>query len=87
TKLHEEVYRGTLAEAQEHFTQPRGEFTLVIEGTRGLEERAPAQVEDILADMRLLKQAHAPVKEAMAQMARVYGLSRRQAYKLWLEVE
>jgi 16S rRNA (cytidine1402-2'-O)-methyltransferase len=87
TKLHEEVYRGTLAEAGEHFALPRGEFTLVIEGTRGLEERAPAQVEDIQADMRLLKQAHAPVKEAMAQMARVYGLSRRQAYKMWLEVE
>ncbi|MBI4339067.1 MAG: 16S rRNA (cytidine(1402)-2'-O)-methyltransferase [Chloroflexi bacterium] len=87
TKLHEEVFRGTLSEAQEHFVAPRGEFTLVIEGTRGLEEQEPAQAEDILADLRLLKEAHAPVKEAMAQMAKVYGLSRRQAYKMWLEVE
>ncbi len=87
TKLHEEVFRGTLSDAQEHFAEPRGEFTLVIEGTRDLEEREPAQVEDILADMRLLKKARAPIKEVMAQMAKVYGLSRRQAYKIWLEVE
>ncbi len=32
TKLYEEVFRGTPREALEHFTQPRGEFTLVIEG-------------------------------------------------------
>lgn len=32
TKLHEEVFRGTVSEAIEHFAKPRGEFTLVIEG-------------------------------------------------------
>lgn len=32
TKLHEEIYRGTAEEAIEHFTKPKGEFTLVIEG-------------------------------------------------------
>ncbi|MBF8299170.1 MAG: Uroporphyrin-III C/tetrapyrrole (Corrin/Porphyrin) methyltransferase [Dehalococcoidia bacterium] len=31
TKLHEEVFRGTLSEAQARFEEPRGEFTLVIE--------------------------------------------------------
>ncbi len=32
TKLHEEIWRGTAAEAIEHFSKPRGEFTLVIQG-------------------------------------------------------
>lgn len=32
TKLHEEVFRGTVSQAREHFGQPRGEFTLVIAG-------------------------------------------------------
>jgi 16S rRNA (cytidine1402-2'-O)-methyltransferase len=32
TKLHEEVFHGTIKEAVDHFTEPRGEFTLVIEG-------------------------------------------------------
>lgn len=32
TKVHEEVFRGRVSEAREHFAEPRGEFTLVIEG-------------------------------------------------------
>ena len=34
TKLHEEVYRGDASGALEHFVQPRGEFTVVIGGSR-----------------------------------------------------
>jgi 16S rRNA (cytidine1402-2'-O)-methyltransferase len=33
TKLYEEVFRGTLSEAVKHFQKPRGEFTIVIQGT------------------------------------------------------
>jgi 16S rRNA (cytidine1402-2'-O)-methyltransferase len=33
TKYYEEVFRGTLSDAIEHFRKPRGEFTLVIEGS------------------------------------------------------
>ena len=32
TKLHEEVFRGRISESREHFAEPRGEFSLVIEG-------------------------------------------------------
>ena len=32
TKLHEEIFRGTLAEAIEHFQKPRGEFTIAVAG-------------------------------------------------------
>jgi len=32
TKLYEEIFRGTVSQAIEHFGAPRGEFTLVIEG-------------------------------------------------------
>jgi 16S rRNA (cytidine1402-2'-O)-methyltransferase len=32
TKTHEEVFRGRVSEAGERFAQPRGEFSLVIEG-------------------------------------------------------
>jgi 16S rRNA (cytidine1402-2'-O)-methyltransferase len=35
TKYHEEIYRGTVCQAIDHITNPRGEFTLVIEGTGG----------------------------------------------------
>ncbi len=32
TKLYEEIFRGLVHQAIEHFQEPRGEFTLVIEG-------------------------------------------------------
>ena len=32
TKVHEEIFRGRVSQAREHFAEPRGEFTLVIEG-------------------------------------------------------
>ncbi len=32
TKFHEEIFRGTASDAIGHFTQPKGEFTLVISG-------------------------------------------------------
>lgn len=32
TKIHEEIFRSNVSKAREHFTEPRGEFTLVIEG-------------------------------------------------------
>ena len=41
TKLHEEIFRGSLSQAQAHFTAqpPRGEFTLVIAGAAAAPER------------------------------------------------
>ena len=35
TKIHEEVFRGNVSQAIEHFSNPRGEFTLVIAGKTG----------------------------------------------------
>ncbi len=32
TKLHEEIFRGTVSEAIDHFQKPRGEFTVVVAG-------------------------------------------------------
>ncbi len=32
TKMHEEIFRGKVSQAREHFVEPRGEFSLVIEG-------------------------------------------------------
>ena len=35
SKVHEEVFRGPISEAIDHFSSPRGELTLVIEGAGG----------------------------------------------------
>jgi 16S rRNA (cytidine1402-2'-O)-methyltransferase len=83
TKLHEEVFRGQASEALAHFAEPRGEFTLVIEGS-GEEQSVASQQEarDMLA--RLRKEGLG-AKESVAQITRNTGLPRREIYRLWLE--
>ena len=49
TKLHEEVFRGSVSDAIHHFIEPRGEFTLVIEGNPEQAETVPdAEVTSLL---------------------------------------
>jgi 16S rRNA (cytidine1402-2'-O)-methyltransferase len=83
TKVHEEVFRGRLSEARGHFVQPRGEFTLVLEGCS--DERASAEPRaDLSAEIRRLRAAGVPAREALPALSTRFGLSRRQLYRLWL---
>ena len=84
TKLHEEVFRGVVSEARERFRQPRGEFTLVIEGSPDSPSSAPlGEARDLLE--RLRKEGGGP-KESVAQVAEASGLSRREVYRLWVQM-
>ena len=85
TKLHEETFRGTLSQALAHFAEPRGEFTLVIEGAPE-SEGDDAGRED--AARRLLSQLRAEgasARDATTRAASECGISRSAAYRLWLE--
>ncbi|MBI4570835.1 MAG: 16S rRNA (cytidine(1402)-2'-O)-methyltransferase [Chloroflexi bacterium] len=84
TKLHEEIFRGTLSEALDHFDQPRGEFTLVIEGGAGERPQAPAV--EIDAELRALRAQGLRAREAVRQVAERSGLSRQEVYRRWLAV-
>ena len=84
TKLHEEVFRGTVSGARRHFTAPRGEFTLVIEG-RGSREK-PAVTDDIEEQLQRLQHEGATAREAVAAVAGATGLSRKELYKTWLRL-
>jgi 16S rRNA (cytidine1402-2'-O)-methyltransferase len=85
TKLHEEVFRGTVGEATSHFTEPRGEFTLVIEG-RGYRDR-PELTEDIEKRLHRLYLSGATAREAIATVAGETGLSRKTLYQAWLRLD
>ncbi|MBI2855507.1 MAG: 16S rRNA (cytidine(1402)-2'-O)-methyltransferase [Chloroflexi bacterium] len=84
TKLHEEVFRGTLSQAPEHFDQPRGEFTLVIEGVAVAGRALPKDTEKMLRE--LLEHGLSP-REAREQVASETGMPRREVYRLWLAVK
>ena len=85
TKLYEEIYRGTLEAAREHFGQPRGEFTLVIEGADETKPK-PEMQPDVDAQLRELRAQGHRARDAVREVTRRTGLSRQQVYRRWLAV-
>lgn len=85
TKLHEEVFRGTISEAIEHFQQPRGEFTIVVEGNKL--EIKPALTAEIEREIRAMQQRGILAKEAVARLSASTGLHRKEIYQAWLELK
>ncbi|MFC1979630.1 16S rRNA (cytidine(1402)-2'-O)-methyltransferase [Chloroflexota bacterium] len=83
TKIHEEVFRGTISQAIEHFTEPRGECTLVVEGKEAKEK--PQLTEDIERLLQHMRQSGAGAKEAVARAAEETGLPKKDLYRAWLK--
>lgn len=84
TKIHEEVFRGTISQAIEHFTEPRGEFTLIIEGK--VSKDRPLLTEDIVEQLHRLRLSGVKAKEAIAKVAGETGLSKKELYQAWLRL-
>lgn len=83
TKVFEEIFRGTVSDAEKHFVTPRGEFTIVLEG-------APTETEKPSADTvseRLAQLRHSGLsgKDIVKQVAEELGLPRKEVYRLWLD--
>ncbi|HEY9620373.1 MAG TPA: 16S rRNA (cytidine(1402)-2'-O)-methyltransferase [Crinalium sp.] len=86
TKLHEEFWRGTVAEAIAHYTarEPQGEFTLVIAGAEPVE---PLLSEAALkAELQRLLEQGLSRSQASRQLAQQTSLSRRHIYQLALAI-
>ena len=85
TKKFEEVFRGTVADALGHLRAhaPRGEFTIVVEGTGETGKQKEGEA-DAGERMRALLDAGLPPAEAVQDVMRTAGLTRRQAYDLML---
>jgi 16S rRNA (cytidine1402-2'-O)-methyltransferase len=84
TKLHEEVFRGKVSRAISHFTAPRGEFTLVIEGKK--EPEKPKLTPDIEKQLKTLRRSGVAAKEAVGRVAGETGLSKKELYQTWLKL-
>ncbi len=83
TKLHEEIWRGTIAEAIQHFSQPRGEFVLVLEGNRA-ETARWTEAELLGAIHKELERGETPSALA-ARLAESSGWRRREVYALTIK--
>jgi 16S rRNA (cytidine1402-2'-O)-methyltransferase len=85
TKLHEEVFRGTVSEAIKHFTELRGEFTLVIAGKTAADR--PKMTEDIKRQLHQMYLKGAKAREAISAVAAATGLSKKELYQAWLRLD
>ena len=83
TKFYEEVFRGSISDAQGHFQQPKGEFTLVIAGNAGMEPQVTKQVQEEIA---LLYEQGIKAKEAVAHLSEKTGLPKKKLYQAWLSL-
>jgi len=86
TKLHEEVFRGTVEEAVERWPgAARGEITLVVAGAPG--EKRDAD-DSLLDEVRLrLDSDPRPLKEIAAEIAEQRGIGKRLVYQLALKIK
>ncbi|MEH2425003.1 MAG: 16S rRNA (cytidine(1402)-2'-O)-methyltransferase [Nostoc sp.] len=86
TKLYEEFWRGTIAEAIAHYSQrePQGEYTLVV---AGIPLSHPQLTEEELkAELKQLISQGISRSQASRQLAKVTFLPRRQLYQLALSI-
>jgi 16S rRNA (cytidine1402-2'-O)-methyltransferase len=87
TKLHEEIFRGSVSQARQHFTHnpPRGEFTLVLEGKPSQPERWSEEYlrQELLGQLP----GGEPASQLASRLAGPSGWSRRQVYLLLLEIQ
>lgn len=86
TKLHEELWRGTIRDAMEHYgdREPQGEYTLVVAGA---EVTQPILSEAALkSELQTLLQQGLSRSEASRQLAQQTALPRRQIYQLALSL-
>ena len=81
TKVHEEVIRTTLSQAIEYYetTSPKGEFVLVVEGSRKKQEAEMTLDEAVAAALELVRQGEKPTAAAK-QAAKDSGYSRSEIY-------
>lgn len=88
TKLHEETWRTTLGEAAAYYQEhtPRGEYVLVVAGTKEQEESA-VSLEEGAAQVLTLKRQGVRLKEAIKEVAEHTGLSKNDLYAAALEQE
>lgn len=81
TKLHEEVWRGTLdaAVARADEVEPRGEYVVVVDGAP-----PPAAPDDdaLTAEVRALVADGSSTRDAAAEVARRHGVPKRRVYDL-----
>lgn len=83
TKLHEEIWRGTLHDAVKRHAdaEPRGEFVIVLDGAAPV---GPPSDEELRVALRAEIAAGASRKDAASRVSARFGVAKRHVYELTL---
>ena len=83
TKVHEDIWRGTLHDAAKRHAEgePRGEFVIVLAGAT---PAAPPSDDELLAALRTEIDAGVSRKDAASRVSARFGVSKRHVYELTL---
>ena len=85
TKLHQEVFRGTVSGALDHFAEPLGEIVLVVAGAEpAFTDSLDHSLEVAEQKMIELRASGTNSRDAIAQVSGETGLPRNLLYRLWL---
>jgi 16S rRNA (cytidine1402-2'-O)-methyltransferase len=84
TKTFEEVFRGTASEGLAHFQEPRGEFTIVVEGATT--ESPPTSDEDVRRGLDEAKRRGLSARDAVKAVTAATGRPHREVYAQWLDL-
>jgi 16S rRNA (cytidine1402-2'-O)-methyltransferase len=85
TKVHEDIFRGSISTAINHYVNPKGEFTLVISGAGpavGLDNTT-----DVEKDLKKMIKEGFTARDALSYMSTESGLSRKALYSKWLKIQ
>ena len=85
TKLHEEIWRGTLQDANMRFseTEPRGEFVIILEPAK---PPAPPTNDELLEAIRAEIAKGVSRKDSAARVSARFGVAKRTVYELALQL-
>jgi 16S rRNA (cytidine1402-2'-O)-methyltransferase len=85
TKMHEEIFRGPISGALARFTNPRGEFTIVIGAADAADEASTDTIEAARRALAEMRTQRIKARDAVRRVTTETGLSRRKVYAMWLE--
>ena len=88
TKLHEEIFRGDITQAQQYFANPIGEFTIIIrnevdEIIKNIDQNALNLAEELMIK---LKQRGLTSKDVIPYLSKLSKIPRKTLYARWSDL-
>ena len=88
TKLHEEIFRGKIAQAETHFVNPIGEFTIIVqteidELVKNVDQGTLDLAEELMVK---LKNRDFTSKDVIPQLAKLTNISKKVLYSKWSDL-